>query len=224
MSTELKPIRSAADYERAVARLGELWGAAVGTPEGDQLDVLATLIDAYESEHFPIDPPDPIEAIRFRMEQQGLTRKDLMPMIGTRTRVAEVLNRRRSLSIGMIRRLHEGLGIAAEILIRPSRQTSARGPKTPAAGRTGAARPRVKASVAKRSTSQVPEGARHQPASERATRRGRRSPADLIAEEGPGGPLASGREDRDSKKARHGRAISTRPPVSLKVAILVPRR
>jgi HTH-type transcriptional regulator/antitoxin HigA len=73
-----------------------------GTPKGDRLDVLATLIDAYESEHFPMDTPDPVEAIKFRMEQQGLSRKDLEPMIGTRTRVAEVLNRRRSLSIGMI--------------------------------------------------------------------------------------------------------------------------
>jgi HTH-type transcriptional regulator/antitoxin HigA len=120
MSTELKPIRSTDDYEDALATLERLWGAPSGTPEGDRLDVLATLIDAYEAEHFPIDPPDPIEAIKFRMEQQGLTRKDLMPMIGTRTRVAEVLNRKRSLSIGMIRRLHQGLGIEAEILIRPS--------------------------------------------------------------------------------------------------------
>ena len=81
----------------------------------------ATLIDAYESEQFPIDPPDPIEAIRFRMEQQGLTRKYLEPMIGSRTRVSEVLSRKRSLSIAMIRRLHEELGIAAEVLIRPTR-------------------------------------------------------------------------------------------------------
>jgi HTH-type transcriptional regulator/antitoxin HigA len=121
MSTELKPIRSAADYERALADLERLWGAESGTADGDRLDVLATLIDAYEAEHEPIDPPDPIEAIRFRMEQQGLTRKDLGRFIGTRTRVAEVLNRKRGLSIAMIRRLHEGLGIAAEILIRPSR-------------------------------------------------------------------------------------------------------
>lgn len=121
MSTELKPIRSAADYERSLADLERLWGAESGTADGDRLDVLATLIDAYEAEHEPIDPPDPIEAIRFRMEQQGLTRKDLGRFIGTRTRVAEVLNRKRGLSIGMIRRLHEGLGIAAEILIRPSR-------------------------------------------------------------------------------------------------------
>jgi HTH-type transcriptional regulator/antitoxin HigA len=98
-----------------------LWGATNGTADGDRLDILATLIDAYEAEHDPMDPPDPIEAIRFRMEQQGLTRKDLEPMIGTRTRVAEVLNRRRGLSIDMIRRLHERLGISAEVLIRPSR-------------------------------------------------------------------------------------------------------
>jgi HTH-type transcriptional regulator / antitoxin HigA len=121
----LKPIRSEADYEKALAELGRLWGAKAGTPAGDRLDVLATLIDAYEAEHHPIDPPDPIEAIKFRMEQQGLTRKDLEPLIGTRTRVAEVLNRKRSLSIGMIRRLHRGLGIPAEILIRPSRGKAA---------------------------------------------------------------------------------------------------
>jgi HTH-type transcriptional regulator/antitoxin HigA len=80
------------------------------------------LIDAYEAEQCPMDPPDPIEAIKFRMEQQGLSRKDLEPLIGTRTRVAEVLNRKRSLSIGMIRRLNERLGISAEVLIRPSRK------------------------------------------------------------------------------------------------------
>lgn len=74
MSTELKPIRTPADYEKALATLEDLWGSESGTPEGDQLDVLATLIDAYEAEHEPIDPPDPIEAIKFRMEQQGLTR------------------------------------------------------------------------------------------------------------------------------------------------------
>jgi HTH-type transcriptional regulator / antitoxin HigA len=87
--------------------------------------VLATLIDAYEAEHYPMDPPDPIEAIKFRMEQQGLTRRDLEELIGTRTRIAEVLNRKRGLSIGMIRRLHERLGISAEVLIRPNRKTAA---------------------------------------------------------------------------------------------------
>lgn len=121
MTAELKPIRNETDYETAVAEVERLWGASSGTPDGDRLDVLATLIDAYESEHHPVDPPDPVEAIKFRMEQQGLTRKDLEPMIGTRTRVAEVMNRKRSLSITMIRRLHDGLGISAEVLIRPSR-------------------------------------------------------------------------------------------------------
>src|SRR5579862_4698714 len=125
MKNELKPIRTKADYEKALARIGRLWGAKSGTREGDRLDVLATLIDAYENEHYPMDPPDPIEAIKFRMEQQGLSRKDLEPLIGTRTRVAEVLNRKRSLSIGMIRRLHDHLGISAEVLIRPSRQEKA---------------------------------------------------------------------------------------------------
>jgi HTH-type transcriptional regulator/antitoxin HigA len=119
--TEIKPIRSEADYEEALGEIERLWGAPSGTLEGDRLDVLATLIDAYEDEHHPIDPPDPIEAIKFRMEQQGLTRKDLEAIIGTRTRVAEILNRRRGLSIAMIRRLHEKLGISAEILIKPSR-------------------------------------------------------------------------------------------------------
>jgi HTH-type transcriptional regulator / antitoxin HigA len=102
-----------------------LWGAKSKTLEGDRLDVLATLIDAYEAQHYPMDPPDPIEAIKFRMEQQGLTRKDLEPLIGTRTRVAEVLNRKRGLSIEMIRRLHRELGISAEVLIRSSRWATA---------------------------------------------------------------------------------------------------
>ena len=125
MTAELKPIRSEADYATALAEVAQLWGAKSGTPAGDRLDVLATLIDAYEAEHHPIDPPDSVEAIKFRMEQQGLSRRDLEPFIGTRTRVAEVLNRKRSLSIGMIRRLHRGLGISAEVLIRPSRKDRA---------------------------------------------------------------------------------------------------
>lgn len=121
MVTDLKPIRSEADYEAALAEVERLWGAKTGTPEGDRLDVLATLMDVYEAKHHPMDPPDPVEAIRFRMEQQGLTRKDLEPMIGPRNRVADVLNRKRSLSIEMIRQLHDRLGISADVLIRPSR-------------------------------------------------------------------------------------------------------
>jgi HTH-type transcriptional regulator / antitoxin HigA len=125
MATEIRPIRTKRDYEVALKEAERLWGAKVGTPEGDRLDVLATLIDAYEAEHYPMDPPDPIEAIQFRMEQQGLTRRDLEEIIGTRTRIAEVLNRKRGLSIAMIRRLHERLGISAEVLIRPSRKKAA---------------------------------------------------------------------------------------------------
>lgn len=121
----LKPIRTAADYDEALAEVECLWGARTGTAEGDRLDILATLVDAYENEHYPMDPPDPIEAIKFRMEQQGLTRKDLEGMLGSRTRVAEVLNRQRGLSINMIRRLHEKLGISAEVLIRPTRAKKA---------------------------------------------------------------------------------------------------
>lgn len=121
MATELKPIRSEADYNAALEEVERLWGAKSGTPEGDRLDVLATLIEVYEAKHYPMEPPDPVEAIRFRMEQQGLTRKDLEPMIGPRNRVADVLNRKRGLSIDMIRQLHEQLGISAEVLIRPSR-------------------------------------------------------------------------------------------------------
>ena len=124
-ATEIKPIRAKRDYEAALKEVERLWGAKAGTPEGDGLDVLATLIDAYEAEHYPMDPPDPVEAIKFRMEQQGLTRRDLEEIIGTRTRIAEVLNRKRGLSITMIRRLHERLGISAEVLIRPSRKRAA---------------------------------------------------------------------------------------------------
>jgi len=122
MANDIKPIRNAKDHEAALAEVERLWGGKSGTPRGDRLDVLATLIEAYEDQHFPMDPPDPIEAIKFRMEQQGLTRKDLEEMIGTRTRVAEVLARRRGLSIAMIRRLHSKLGIPAEVLIQPSRK------------------------------------------------------------------------------------------------------
>lgn len=124
-ATEIKPIRTKRDYDAALKEVERLWGAKSGTAEGDRLDVLATLIDVYEAEHYPMDPPDPIEAIKFRMEQQGLTRRDLEEIIGTRTRIAEVLNRKRGLSITMIRRLHERLGISVDVLIRPSRKKAA---------------------------------------------------------------------------------------------------
>lgn len=124
MATDVKPIRTEADHEAAVAEVARLWGAKGGTQDGDRLDVLATLIDAYEDKHHALDAPDPVEAIKFRMEQQGMTRRDLEGVIGTRTRIAEVLNRKRGLSIDMIRRLHEQFGIPAEVLIRPSRKAA----------------------------------------------------------------------------------------------------
>ncbi|MGH8768851.1 MAG: helix-turn-helix domain-containing protein [Burkholderiales bacterium] len=115
---EIKPIRTKADYRAALKEIEVLMSARPGSSEGERLDVLVTLVEAYERTHFPMDPPDPIEAIRFRMEQNGLTAKDLMPMIGQINRVYEVLNRKRPLTLRMIRRLHRELGIPAESLIR----------------------------------------------------------------------------------------------------------
>jgi HTH-type transcriptional regulator/antitoxin HigA len=125
MADDLKPIRTEADYTAALVEVERLWGAKSGTADGDRLEVLATLIDVYESKHDPMDPPDPIAAILFRMEQLGMTRMELEPLIGPRARIAEVLNRKRGLSIEMIRRLHHHLGISAEVLIRPTRSDEA---------------------------------------------------------------------------------------------------
>ena len=113
----IRPIRNTDDHESALKRIQALMSAKAGTDDGDELDVLATLVDAYEAKHFPIESPDPIEAIRFRMEQLGLDRKDLEPFIGSRARVSEVLNKRRGLSLKMIRALHEELDIPLEALI-----------------------------------------------------------------------------------------------------------
>lgn len=113
----IKPIRNEEDLAIAMARLDELWGAPIGTPEGDELEILALLIEKYEDEHHPLPPSDPIEAIKFRMEQQGLTPRDLEPFIGSSGRVSEVLNRKRKLSLKMIVRLHEGLRIPYESLL-----------------------------------------------------------------------------------------------------------
>lgn len=118
---EIRPIKTKADYEAAfeeIERLLDL-GVEPDTPEGDRFEVLTTLVEAYEDEHYPIPLPDPIEAIKYYMESRGLSRADLEPFIGTRARVSEILNRRRSLSIGMIRKLESELGIPAEILIQP---------------------------------------------------------------------------------------------------------
>ena len=117
----VRAIRTEQDYEAAVARTSELMGSPLGSPEGEELDLLATLVVDYEARHFPIEPPDPITAIEFRMEQQGLTQKDLEPMIGSRARVSEVMTGKRPLTLEMIRRLSAGLGISADVLIGLSR-------------------------------------------------------------------------------------------------------
>jgi HTH-type transcriptional regulator/antitoxin HigA len=116
---DLKPIRTKAAYRKALKEISLLLDAPPGSHEADILEVLSILVEAYEEEHHPVDPPDPIEAIKFRLEQQGLTRRNLEPYIGSRARVSEVLNRKRPLSVEMIRQLHKGLGIPAEVLIRP---------------------------------------------------------------------------------------------------------
>src|ERR1700691_6796409 len=118
---EIKPIRTELDYERMLREVEGLMDAKPGTAEEDRLDVLATLVEAYEEKHFPIDPPDPIEAIRFRLEQQGLDPRALVGVIGGRSRVYEVMQRKRTLSLEMIRRLHQRFGIPADVLIRPVR-------------------------------------------------------------------------------------------------------
>jgi len=116
---DIKPIKTEFDYNAALVEIEQLMGAEPNTPEGDKLDVLTTLVEAYEEKHYPIDPPDPIEAIIHQMESQGLTRKDLEKYLGTRARVSDILNRRRFLSLQMIRKLQQGLGISSEILIKP---------------------------------------------------------------------------------------------------------
>ena len=118
---DIHPIKTEADYDAALAEIERLWGAEEGTIEGDHLDVLLVLVEAYEAKHHPINPPDPVEAILFRMEQMNLTRKDLESMIGSRGRVSEVINRRRPLSLTMIRNLHRELHIPLESLIQEPR-------------------------------------------------------------------------------------------------------
>ncbi len=123
-SRTLRPIRTEADYEALLKEADSLWDVEPGTPEGDRLEIILTLLDAYESKAFPIAWPDPVEAIKFRMEQENLVREDLEPYLGSRARVSEILNRKRPLSLEMIRRLHEGLGIPAEVLIQPVQKAS----------------------------------------------------------------------------------------------------
>jgi HTH-type transcriptional regulator/antitoxin HigA len=113
----IKPIRTDEDLQAAFRRLEIIFQAEDGTPEADEMEILVTLIEAYENKHYPIAPPDPIEAIKFRMEQQGLTPRDLEAYIGGSGRVSEVLNRKRPLSLKMVKRLHEGLRIPYESLL-----------------------------------------------------------------------------------------------------------
>ena len=114
----IKPINTKKDYREALKRIEALWDAEPKTPEGDELDIVATLVTAYEERNFPISKPEPIDAIKFRMDQMGLTAKDLTPFIGARSKVSEVLNRKRSLSLPMIRRLSSGLKIPSDSLIQ----------------------------------------------------------------------------------------------------------
>lgn len=114
---DIWPIKNERDYNTAIRRIEELWGAQKKTPEGDEMDLLATLVESYEMKHFPIAPPDPIDAIKFRMEQMGMTKADMVQYLGSQSRVSEILNRKRGLTLRMIRSLNKGLKIPAEILI-----------------------------------------------------------------------------------------------------------
>ncbi len=115
----LRPIRNEEDYETALEEIEVLWNAEPDTPEADRLDILVMLVEAYEAEHYSIPDPDPIELILHVMEARGLTRRDLEPYLGSRARVSEILNRRRPLSLEMIRKLQSGLGIPADVLVQP---------------------------------------------------------------------------------------------------------
>ena len=132
-----KVIKTRADYQAALAYLEALMDAQPGTPQEEELELFAVLLDNYEREHFPIGLPDPVEAIKFRMEQQGLTRKDLEPYIGSQSKVSEVLNRKRPLSVAMIRALHTGLGIPSEVLLQaPGQPRKAAKSRKPSASKT----------------------------------------------------------------------------------------
>jgi HTH-type transcriptional regulator / antitoxin HigA len=131
MTFSIKPIHSATDHAAALAKIESLWDAKPGTRDADTLEVLATLVEAYERKHTPILPPDPIEAIKFRLEQQGKSRRDLEPILGTRARVSEILSGKRALSLAMIRGLHRAFEIPLEVLVaervsrvRPKTRTS----------------------------------------------------------------------------------------------------
>ncbi len=114
---EIRPIKTEQDYESALKRIEELWGAKRDTPEGDEMDLLVTLVESYEMKHYSIGPPDPIEAIKFRMEQMGMTKADMVQYLGSQSRVSEILNRKRTLTLKMVKSLYKGLKIPADILL-----------------------------------------------------------------------------------------------------------
>ena len=114
---DIRPIKTEQDYNSALSRIEELWGVKKDTPEGDELDLLVTLVESYEMKHYPIAPPDPIDAIKFRMEQMGMTSADMVQYFGSQSRVSEILNKKRRLTLGMIKSLYKGLKIPAEILL-----------------------------------------------------------------------------------------------------------
>ena len=113
----IKPIKTEQDHSNSIKRIEVLWGAKRDTPEGDELDLLVTLVEAYEMKHFPIAPPDSIDAIKFRMEQMGMTKADMVKYLGTQSRVSEILNRKRKLTLKMVKSLYVGLKIPAEVLL-----------------------------------------------------------------------------------------------------------
>jgi len=114
---DIRPIKTEKDYDTTISRIEKLWGAEKDTVEGDELDLLVTLVESYEIKHYPIAPPDPVDAIKFRMEQMGMTKADMVKYLGSQSRVSEILNRKRSLTLGMMKSLYKGLKISPEILL-----------------------------------------------------------------------------------------------------------
>ena len=114
---EIRPIKTEQDYNDSIHRIEELWGAKKDTPQGDELDLLVTLVESYEMKHYPIAPPDPVDAIKFRMEQMDMTKADMVKYLGSQSRVSEILNRKRKLTLRMVKSLYKGLKIPAEILL-----------------------------------------------------------------------------------------------------------
>ncbi len=114
---EIKPIKTESDYQEALARIDKLWGANKDTPEGDELDLMITLTESYEMKHYPVAPPDPVDAIKFRMEQMGMTNADMIKYLGSQSRVSEILNRKRKLTLKMVKTLYRELKIPAEVLL-----------------------------------------------------------------------------------------------------------